>query len=141
MSNPEKLGRTDFPIPFSFVYGDDDWVPLTDDGASKRLIEAHQFSATSGQMPPQGCTPSQYHVCPSADHNMHMDNPIAFANIIINDLIPGADEPILGPQQYEALGYSIDAVDYQADFDKDMSFVEKQIGQQESASTSEGQRV
>ena len=41
LSNPEKLGRTDFPIPFSFVYGDDDWVPLTDDGASKRLIEAH----------------------------------------------------------------------------------------------------
>jgi len=33
-------------------------------------------------------------ICPSAGHNMHMDNPKAFANIIINDLLGGTPEEL-----------------------------------------------
>jgi len=35
LSNQDKLGRPDFPVPFSFVYGDADWVPSVDEGASE----------------------------------------------------------------------------------------------------------
>jgi len=94
LSNQDKLGNPEFSVPFSFVYGDDDWVPFTDEGTSEKLVANNQFSKDSGNKSPAG-TPSQYHICPSADHNMHMDNPIAFANIIINDLVEGANEPVL----------------------------------------------
>ena len=80
---------------------------------------------------PHGLTPSKYHVCPHADHNMHMDNPLAFANIIINDLIPGAALPVLSPAEYAQLGYSVDEVDYQSEFNKDLSFVEKELKNQD----------
>lgn len=35
---------------------------------------------------------SRYLICPNSDHNMQMDNPKAFARMIIEDLIPGATE-------------------------------------------------
>lgn len=44
LSNADKLGSPDFPLPFSFIYGDDDWVPLTDDGASQKLVENHNLN-------------------------------------------------------------------------------------------------
>ena len=33
-----------------------------------------------------GLTISKVHVIPTSDHNMHMDNPEALANTIINDI-------------------------------------------------------
>lgn len=38
LSLPEKLGKSDFPLPFSFIYGDMDWVARIDDGASLKLL-------------------------------------------------------------------------------------------------------
>ena len=29
----DKLGNTDFPIPVSFIYGENDWVPLYEEQA------------------------------------------------------------------------------------------------------------
>jgi len=31
-------------------------------------------------------------ICPNSDHNMQMDNPRAFARMIIEELIPGATD-------------------------------------------------
>lgn len=56
---------------------------------------------------------------------MHMDNPLALANLIINDLIPDANEPVKTVEEYRQMGMSIDNIDYQAMFDKDLSFLEK----------------
>lgn len=56
---------------------------------------------------------------------MHMDNPLAFANIIINDLVPEANEPVKTVEEYREMGLTVDSMDYQAQFDKDLSFIEK----------------
>jgi len=50
-----------------------------------------------------------------------MDNPIAFANIIINDLVEGANEPVLTVAEYAEMGMSMDNQDYQAQFEEDLS--------------------
>jgi len=45
---------------------------------------------------------SRFHLVPDSDHNMHMDNPQAFANIVINDLLDlegAASLPILSLEQ------------------------------------------
>ena len=34
----DKLGNPNFQIAFSFVYGDDDWVGVLDEGASLALV-------------------------------------------------------------------------------------------------------
>jgi hypothetical protein len=38
LSDPSKLGNPEFPVPFSIVFGDDDWMTSYDDGCSKCLI-------------------------------------------------------------------------------------------------------
>jgi hypothetical protein len=39
------------------------------------------------------------HIVPDSDHNMHQDNPLALANIIINDLLKES-LPVLNFKQY-----------------------------------------
>ena len=94
LSLPEKLGKSDFPLPFSFIYGDRDWVAMIDAGSSLKLIEANQYYINGGTKP-ANTTHGQFHIIPTSDHNMHMDNSIAFVNAIINDLVEGANEPVL----------------------------------------------
>ena len=124
MSLPEKLGKPDFPVPFSFIYGDMDWVARIDDGASLRLIEANQFYINGGTKP-TNTTHGQFHVIPTSDHNMHMDNSVAFVNSIINDLVEGANEPVLTVEEYQTkMNIVQDVNDYQADFDDEVSRAE-----------------
>jgi hypothetical protein len=33
------LNKEDFKLPFSFIYGENDWVLNIDDGASLRLVD------------------------------------------------------------------------------------------------------
>ena len=67
------------------------------------------------------------HIIPTSDHNMHMDNSLAFVNAIINDLVEGANEPILTVDEYlETLNLAQDVNDYQADFDDEVSKAEKE---------------
>ena len=52
-------------------------------------------------------------IVPQSDHNMHMDNPIAFANLMINDILFASGQikealPVLNVDQYAEMGYSID---------------------------------
>lgn len=38
LSEISKLGNPEFSVPFSIVFGDDDWMESYDDGCSKFLI-------------------------------------------------------------------------------------------------------
>ena len=69
-----RLGKQDFPLAVSFVFGRHDWV--SDKGA-KRLLEINKFKETGE---------SQIHVVQKAGHNMQNDNPTDLAAIIIGDL-------------------------------------------------------
>lgn len=60
LGTAEKLNMDQFPIPFCFLYGDNDWVCQLDDGFSKSIS--------------QNCK-CGYMDVPDAGHNMHMDNP------------------------------------------------------------------
>lgn len=94
LGSPKKLGRKNFPIPISIIFGDDDWALIYDQGASEALISKNQFNADTGVKPPRG-TWSRYYILPDSDHNMHYDNYIGLTSLIINDLIPEANHPIL----------------------------------------------
>ena len=89
LDSTSKLGSKKFPIPFSIIFGDKDWAHMRDQGNSESLIKDNQFFIGRGKKPKK-TTFSQYHRVPTSDHNMHFDNPQAFINIIINDLIPEA---------------------------------------------------
>lgn len=99
LSAPHKLGNPDFPLPFSFIYGEFDWVYLLDEYASRALIRSNKYYIGSGEKP-ANTTHGQLHIVPTSDHNMHMDNSIAFTNLIINDLVEGANEPVLTVEEY-----------------------------------------
>ena len=100
LAKEEKLGNPAFPIAFSFIFGDRDWAARIDGGAAPRLVQKSTFYE-------QPCllsgTKSQYHLVPDSDHNMHMDNPLAFANLIINDLLNiGTPLPVLTVDEYKS---------------------------------------
>lgn len=65
----------DVPFDFSFIYGESDWVRNMEKEYAQISIEARNKP---------NC---QYYICPDAGHNLHMDNPEAFSNLIINDLL------------------------------------------------------
>jgi cardiolipin-specific phospholipase len=74
LGHPDKLLA--MPIPVSFIYGENDWVKRVDKNAGKIVIEASQNPEC------------KYYEVTNSDHNMHMDNPMEFSNIIINDIFP-----------------------------------------------------
>lgn len=74
LGHPDRLANPNFPIPVSFIYGDRDWVVLVDRNGGKNVVEVNPHES------------SRYHVIQNSDHNMHMDNPLGFANTIINDI-------------------------------------------------------
>ena len=57
---------------------------MLDEGASIILVNGSLFAEKPC---PRSGTYAKHHIVPTSDHNMHMDNPLAFANIIINDLL------------------------------------------------------
>ena len=62
---------------------------------------------------------------PDSDHNMHLDNPIAMSNMIINDLIEGAREPILTQKKYSDMENGIKTK--QSNFKDDTKGVDKSL--------------
>ena len=90
LGTPERFCSKDFPIPISFIYGDRDWTRGVDLDFGKTVISINKFDSC------------KFHLVKDSDHNMHMDNPEAFANIIINDLLdqqlPVDIEPVFGSQ-------------------------------------------
>ena len=71
----DKLSSGSFPIPVSFIYGDADWVKRVEKEGPQEVVDAN---------PNVG---SKLYVIPDSDHNLQMDNPLAFANCIINDIL------------------------------------------------------
>ena len=88
-----KLSNPDFPIPVSFVMGDVDWVRFADEDYGKVCVEANLINKTPGiEYHKRG----NYVICPSAGHQMHMDNHEAFSNILVNEIL-GLGLPVLHP--------------------------------------------
>lgn len=83
LGTAEKLNSPDFPIPVSFIYGSDDWTRVVDQDFGKEIVANNK---QAGQC--------KFSLCPDSDHNMHMDNPQALANLILNTLLD-MDLPVL----------------------------------------------
>ena len=85
-----------FPIPVSFIMGEDDWVRYCDEDKGQDCVNArlanHDESIPKHER-------GYYHFCPTSGHNMQMDNPQALSNLIINELL-GDDLPVLQHWKY-----------------------------------------
>lgn len=92
LGTPNKVGSPDFPLPLSFIYGEDDWVHHLEEDVSWKIMETNKFYKEGSTE--QGLGVSRVYKLPTSDHNMHMDNPTALANTIINDVFnAGLDIP------------------------------------------------
>lgn len=80
----ERLANLDFPLPMSFIYGDHDWVQHIEEDIADIVLYHNKFFTEDQDA--MGLGISKVHVIPTSDHNMHMDNPEALANTIINDI-------------------------------------------------------
>ena len=72
--------------------GEEDWVRVVDDDFGEIICKnqkKHEDDKLNGK----------YMMCPTASHQMHMYNPKAFANLVINDLL-GTNFPILPSADY-----------------------------------------
>ena len=67
----------------SFIRGDISFIQRIDDEYSRNVVDKKG---------------GKYYVIKDSDHNLQMDNPVAFANCIINDLL-GLDLPFLGLEE------------------------------------------
>ena len=90
----DKLCNPDFPIPVSFIMGDSDWVRYLDEDYGQVCVDSRNDNKNK-DIPFH--LRGQYVFCPASGHNMHMDNPEAFSNLLIN-LLLGQDLPILEPE-------------------------------------------
>ena len=92
LGTPDKLSDPNFPIPVSFVMGDNDWVRFADEDYGQICVEARLANKEEKIPHLRG----NYTFCPGAGHQMHMDNPLGFSNILVNELL-GKDLPVLHP--------------------------------------------
>ena len=97
LAAPCKLASEDFPIPFSIVHGDIDWVKDIDQGASELLVNINKQKFGNE---------SNYYLQPDSGHNLHIDNENANINIIINECLycdePEKKLPVLPVKEYKS---------------------------------------
>jgi len=91
LGTEDKLANPNFPIPVSFFYGSRDWVRNIDQDFAQNCVAANQEKFPDS---------SKFIEIPDSDHNMHMDNPQALCNAIINELL-GGSLPVLAADEYE----------------------------------------
>ena len=91
LGTEDKLADPNFPIPVSFFYGSRDWVRMIDKDFAQNCVAANQEKFPDS---------SKFIEIPDSDHNMHMDNPQALCNGIINELL-GENLPIVGLDEQE----------------------------------------
>ena len=84
LGTEEKFCNPDFPIPISFIYGENDWTRITDSDFGKKCVEVNCIKHPGE---------SKFHLVPNSGHNMHMDNPQALTNLILNDIL-GLELPV-----------------------------------------------
>ena len=82
----------DLTFQTSFIMGEEDWVRVVDDDYGN-VICKNQKKYDDEKLN------GKYMMCTTASHQMHMYNPKAFANLVINDLL-GTNFPILPSTDY-----------------------------------------
>ena len=82
----ENLANPKLNLPFSIIMGENDWMRYCDDDYGQVCID---------QMRVQGKTDCQYLFCSNSGHNLHVDNPEEFANLIISDFLEQVVDPNL----------------------------------------------
>ena len=87
MGTSDRLASPDLDVPISFFYGDNDWVIGIEEEAAQNVIEQNKYfqRSTTAYEKMYGIEYSNVFYVPTSDHNMHMDNPEALANLILND--------------------------------------------------------
>jgi len=83
LGSKERLLDPDFPVGVSIVFGADDWVRKNklDDNAPDLIVNNNKDKS------------SKLYILPESGHMLYFDNPMALANIIIND-IKGTNLPV-----------------------------------------------
>ena len=81
LGTPDKLASEKFSLPISFIYGDNDWVYVLEGDVSETILKKNKFTSSKN-----GVLSSRIHFIPTSDHAMHMENPEALANTLINDI-------------------------------------------------------
>ena len=84
LGTEDKFCSPDFPVDFSFIYGERDWVRSLELEFATKCVEING-KKNNGK--------SQFYYVPDGTHNMHFSNPEALANIIKNDLL-GTSLPV-----------------------------------------------
>ena len=84
LGTSRKLANKNFDVPISFIYGDNDWVLDIEEDIADIVTLSNKFAGKTDEE--EGLQISKVHIVPTSDHNMHMDNPKALANILINDI-------------------------------------------------------
>jgi len=84
LATKDRLLNKDFPVPISFIYGDDDWVVKEVDGNL-----AYDVCKINKD---ESC---KVYTLPDSGHQLFLDNPISFCNIVKNDIL-GTNLPV-GP--------------------------------------------
>ena len=67
LGTKKKLKNPEFPIPVSFIMGDNDWVRFCDEDKGQECVEARV--ANHDDAVPKHMK-GNYHFCPSSGHNM-----------------------------------------------------------------------
>lgn len=78
LSSSSVLMNKNFPVPVSIMFGEYDWMQGVDKGTSKFIIERSRLKFGAE---------SNYIICPTANHDLNIDNPEGVAGCIINDLL------------------------------------------------------
>ena len=74
LSQDDKLAGS--KVPITFIYGDEDWVKIGVDGyAPEKLLRDKRDPC------------NRIHILPDCGHTLHMDNPYALANCLLNELV------------------------------------------------------
>ena len=75
LANPDRLYNTLIPFPISIVFGQRDWM---DSRGARDIVKANKFFESGD---------SQLHVLPNAGHQLFMNNPQGFVELITADVL------------------------------------------------------
>lgn len=89
----DKLGNKEFSVPVNFIYGENDWVPLYEEQAPQRVVEANLDQQHS-----------KVYELPGAGHNFHFDNPQGLLSLIFNIFLDESNE-VKKAAEYEHDGF------------------------------------
>lgn len=84
LSVPNKLKNPNFPIPFSIIMGDCDWVREYEEDYGKNCTAAQNINNEENR---PSHKKSNYVFVNGVGHNIHMDSPSLFVEYVKNELL------------------------------------------------------